>query len=331
MKKIILLASLAFSISAFAQVSSYVPTSGLQGWWTMSGNANDQSGNSNNGVINGATLTTDRFGNSNSAYSFNGTSDFIEVTHNSTLTFTTGVSFSFWLNIPDSSLNTIGLPERQPIGKQVSPTVSGIGFETTDATAPALAPQFYVQGGAQYEDNSNLTMNVWHHLVGTYDGTTLKLYKNGSLIGTNTGSFSLSTITENLFFGKQGAFGNYFKGKLDDIRIYNRDISDCEVDSLFNESNSMSTGIFEMQNSNSFKVFPNPTNNHITIENGNISNLIGYHLKIINSLGQQVFQSAITQQQFYVDLSTCTGNGIYFVHIIDGQGNTIDIKKIILQ
>ena len=42
-------------------------------------------------------------------------------------------------------------------------------------------------------------------------------------------------------------------------------------------------------------------------------------------------QSGITQQQFYVDLSTWTGNGIYFVHIIDGQGNTIDIKKIVLQ
>ena len=82
---------------------------------------------------------------------------------------------------------------------------------------------------------------------------------------------------------------------------------------------------------NSFKIYPNPTNDHITIDNGNIANLTGYQLKITNSLGQQVFQSSITQQQFYIDLSSWTGNGIYFVYIIDGQGNTLDIKKIVLQ
>jgi len=82
---------------------------------------------------------------------------------------------------------------------------------------------------------------------------------------------------------------------------------------------------------NSFKIYPNPTNDHITIDNGNIANLTGYELKITNSLSQQVFQSSTTQQQFYIDLSSWTGNGIYFVHIIDGQGNTIDIKKIVLQ
>jgi hypothetical protein len=95
--------------------------------------------------------------------------------------------------------------------------------------------------------------------------------------------------------------------------------------------NSILTGLNPPNNTNVFKIFPNPTNDHITIDNGNIANLTGYQIKITNSLSQQVFQSAITQQQFYVDLSTWTGNGIYFVQIIDGQGNTIDIKKIVLQ
>ena len=51
----------------FGQVPSYVPTNGLVGYWPFNGNANDESGNGNNGTVNGATLTTDRFGNSNSA------------------------------------------------------------------------------------------------------------------------------------------------------------------------------------------------------------------------------------------------------------------------
>jgi hypothetical protein len=57
----------------------------------------------------------------------------------------------------------------------------------------------------------------------------------------------------------------------------------------------------------------------------------GYQLKIINSLGQQKFQSAINQQSNYVSLASWGGNGLYFVHIIDPQGNILDIRKIVLQ
>ena len=57
-------------INTYSQVPSYVPTDSLVAWWPFSGNAIDSSGNSNNGTVNGATLTTDRFGNSNSAYYF---------------------------------------------------------------------------------------------------------------------------------------------------------------------------------------------------------------------------------------------------------------------
>ena len=55
----------------------YLPTNGLVGYWPFNNNANDESGNGNNGTVNGATLTTDRFGSSNSAYLFDGIDDFI--------------------------------------------------------------------------------------------------------------------------------------------------------------------------------------------------------------------------------------------------------------
>jgi len=64
----------------FAQnIPSYVPTNGLVGWWPFNGNANDESGNGNNGTVNGAILTTDRFGNDGKAYSFDGVSNYILV------------------------------------------------------------------------------------------------------------------------------------------------------------------------------------------------------------------------------------------------------------
>jgi hypothetical protein len=95
--------------------------------------------------------------------------------------------------------------------------------------------------------------------------------------------------------------------------------------------NTTITGLNPPNNANSIRVFPNPTNDHITINYGNFSVMNGYQLKIENSLGQQVFQTNITQQSDYLNLTTWGGNGLYFVHIIDPQGNTIDIRKIVLQ
>jgi hypothetical protein len=76
-------------------------------------------------------------------------------------------------------------------------------------------------------------------------------------------------------------------------------------------------------------VYPNPTNNHITIDYGDNANRSGYTLKITNTHGTTVFTTAIKQKTSYFDINDWGGHGIYFVQIIDGQGNTIDIKKII--
>jgi hypothetical protein len=84
-------------------------------------------------------------------------------------------------------------------------------------------------------------------------------------------------------------------------------------------------------NNNVIKVYPNPTSDHITIDNGNFALMAGYTLKIENTAGQQVFNSVINQSQFYLDISTWTGNGMYYIHLIDPQNNTITIRKIVVQ
>ena len=76
MRKIALIAfTVLISFQILAQVPSYVPTNGLVGWWPFTGNAIDSSGNGNNGTVNGATLATDRNGNTNSSFSFDGIND----------------------------------------------------------------------------------------------------------------------------------------------------------------------------------------------------------------------------------------------------------------
>ena len=84
-------------------------------------------------------------------------------------------------------------------------------------------------------------------------------------------------------------------------------------------------------NNHVIKVYPNPGSDHITIDNGNFALMAGYTLKIENTAGQQVFNSVINQSQFYLDISTWTGNGMYYIHLIDPQNNTVTIRKIVVQ
>jgi hypothetical protein len=84
-------------------------------------------------------------------------------------------------------------------------------------------------------------------------------------------------------------------------------------------------------NENTILIYPNPASDHITIDNGNFGAMVGYSIKITNNAGQQVFQSAINQAQFFLDLNTWTGNGLYFVNILDPQNNIVIVRKIVLQ
>jgi len=94
--------TLLITSSLVAQIPSYVPTNGLVGYWPFNGNANDESGNGNHGTVNGATLTTDRNGNANSAFSFDGVDDWILA--NSIL-----LSNDFTINFLINASNTINL------------------------------------------------------------------------------------------------------------------------------------------------------------------------------------------------------------------------------
>jgi hypothetical protein len=338
---------------------------GLVGYWPFCGNANDESGNGNDGTVNGATLTEDRFGDTNAAYDFDGESNFIEVLHSQTLTFENSISISIWLNSPDYSLNTNGLVERVPLGKQRSPDGSGIELETLDSGGDCCGAQFYLYNGSQiveYTPIGAMPIDEWVHLTGTYDGGTLNLYQNGQLLGSSSGICDLSAISQNLFFGKEGSIGRFFKGRIDDIAIYNRALTPEEVLQLYTLNactftiydtvtvtetiydtvsvslsttdtliiNTLITAVDPAQE-NTFLVYPNPASTQITINNGNVTILGGYTMRITNSLGQDIYNQNITQSEVTLDLSTWSGNGLYVLYIIDPQQNIVAVKQIVLQ
>ena len=340
-KKNVLLTALAiagFAVTTSAQtVPNYLPSNGLVGWWPFNGNANDESGNGVNGNVLGATLSSDRFGISNSSYLFNGSSNVINCGNgtNQLLNLIGSVTISAWVQANcfgcGNYANSIVAKHRwgSPNGYMFGFWLGGSTGMINYAATPNFDPSTYPAGQTGY-----ISANIWKNCVVVYDSnsTLLKYYIDGNLVDTKLLSFNMTANTDDLVFGAQrnGAATGYldfFSGKIDDIGIWNRALTQQEITNL---NNGSSSGI----NFNDFKkikIFPNPTNDYITIDNGDLDNLSGHQIKISNALGQQVFQSAITQQQFYVDMSTWGGNGIYFVNLINAQGVTIETRKIVLQ
>jgi hypothetical protein len=346
-KKILLLiavATLGLTAATMAQVPNYVPTNGLVGWWPFNGNANDESGNGNNGTVNGATLTSDRFGNTNNSYSFDSLQtnniDFGNLVSNFG---SSDFTVSLWFTISSSP------------GYLISKRYDEIC--TVNNNWWVLSPNGFeiCQGGNTgyvnlTSNNYTYVNNTWNLISIVKNSNQFNLYINGILINSVTSNvpFNINNSAKMLsglvYAPISGTIGKH-NGKIDDIGIWNRALSQQEITALYNGNicyqtitvtdtlliNMGITGFNPVTFNNTIKIFPNPTNDHITIDYGNFSSLNGYQVKITNSLGQQMFQTAINQQSNYVSLASWGGNGLYFVYIIDPQGNTLDVRKIVLQ
>jgi hypothetical protein len=90
-------------------------------------------------------------------------------------------------------------------------------------------------------------------------------------------------------------------------------------------------GLPSPNNLNTIIMYPNPASDNLIIDNGNYLLMNGYSISITANSGQQVFFSAINQQQFTIDLSTWNGNGLYHVYILNPSGNVVEHRKIVIQ
>ena len=82
---------------------------------------------------------------------------------------------------------------------------------------------------------------------------------------------------------------------------------------------------------NTIKVYPNPASDIVIIDNGNYTEMNEYNLTIINTAGQVVFTSKITEQQFQIPVNTFGSKGTYFIHIVDPDNHIIETRKLILR
>jgi len=306
-----------FSASVFGQtVPSYVPTNGLVGWWPFNGNANDESGNGNNGTVNGATLTTDRFGNAGRAYLF-GTNKFIDLGSAGLSNNPNNCSFSAWYKIDSPFLgatpNSVLLTKRHADGGTTWTTLM-IGPDSL----PSLVVDFpsinrILKGGGSSFNSQ------WNHIVGVKIGNRYTLYHNGQLIKDSIVNIIQTGSNYNMFVGKHGAWNSFFNGKIDDIGIWNRALTQAEITALYTANG---VGIKD-QSLNQLSIYPNPAKTQITLNA--TTNQIGKTLKVYDALGKVVYETILKQQQYNINI-TNWANGIYTVAIPE-QGLTYKFVK----
>jgi hypothetical protein len=326
-------------ITATAQTPpAYVPTDGLAGWWPFNGNANDESGNGNNGTVNGATLTEDRFGEGNAAYEFDGMND-ISIANDNTLSLNDDFTISLWFNAYQySAFNTF-------ISKTSCGDINGVGYVSglQDFTSGGLQPKVHYQSYPYFVDATpclpgelgTVDINTWIQFVVVYhdNDNSLVYFLNETAIDTLELDFQTQDNSQSLFIGNHyntsGGFciDTGFFGDLDDIGIWNRALTQEEVTNLFNASVPSSVSA---QPKYSINLYPNPTADVITLEVGKGTLMKGYALVIENALGQKVHEMQITQQTSTINLGSLAGKGLYFVHIFDTQGNAVDVRKVVV-
>ncbi len=244
--------SATLNLTVTNTIPSYLPSNGLIAWYPFNGNANDESGNGNNGTVNGATLTNDRNGNVGKAYGFDGVNDFIS-RNNLSISFNYNSSFSITSNVKFLRLDSCR-------------TIAWYG---------TLAPGNFVWvldvyngmvrfGAAkqQYNDwylatypSVNLKLNEWYNITGVYDNGSIILYINGVQVSAsnfqgsannNIMPFSIgTTFTQDQVF-------NYFKGDIDDIAIYNRALTPQEIASLYSGCTSTDSSSFSASACNQY-------------------------------------------------------------------------------
>ena len=204
----------------------------LIAYYPFNGNANDESGNGNNGTVIGAKLTTDRFGNANSAYSLNGINNYISLDKSIRGIYKSSqFTIAGWFKPSNIYGGHIFSVNREPsIGAGQNTLL--LQWSTTGFIALWCDSVAYVDYNSITRDT-----NSWHFFVLSVDNTKLShLYFDGMFLAQSFTNNKIITSTSRMSLGQEWDGydpSDFFKGYVDDISIYNRALTTKEIDSLF--------------------------------------------------------------------------------------------------
>jgi fibronectin type 3 domain-containing protein len=186
----------------------------------------DSSGNANTGTLSNATWTT--AGKYGKALVFNGSSSVVTINDSSSLHLTTGMTVEAWVNptaLQGAAWIDVIYKQTDIYQLAASSTVGGEG-PTAGGT--------FGNGWQNVAGPSALAVNSWTHLAMTFDGANLRVWINGVNVASQPQTSPLTTSTMPLQIGGDSIYGQYFTGTIDEIRIYNRALSQTEIQADMN-------------------------------------------------------------------------------------------------
>ena len=298
----------------------------LVAFYPFNGNANDESGNGNNGTVYQASLVSDRFNNPNRAYKFDGVNDYIQISNSTILNFSNSITVSFWIKV-----NEFFDREAYPLSHgnwenrwKVSITNKGIRW-TVKATTDIK----------DLDSETELKLDSLYNVVVLYDGSDYEIYINGKLNALTTFSGSILSTTIDFMIGQVLPGDNQynFKGVLDDIRIYDYALSYNEIGKLYDiitsaddkYDNQIPVQTILYQN------YPNPFNPKTKI-GFRIAEFGFVSLKVYDVLGEEITtiineEKSAGNYEVEFDANNLP-SGIYFCRL--KAGSYIQTKKLLL-
>lgn len=330
MKKLLLF--ICLNILAFLPFYSQTLSDSLVAHYLLNSNGNDEI-NGNHGTVYGATLVNDRNGNLNGAYQFDGTNDWINIGSTSDLEITGDITVSAWVKTPSSWPSVYKDYQIYTRNTEYVSTIYGVNLYLNDPHLSSRRFGFILKTGSNSWGNdfvtssTSLQLNTWYFVVGVREGNLVKIYVNGNLEGTDVGSSSPINYgaTPNASIGqKDNLSASWFKGVIDDVRIYKRALSASDIQTLYTF-----VGVDENNNLvSNFSIYPNPTSDYLNIVS--VKTTFSIDKIEIYSINGQILKSY--SKNHIGDLSQLNisdiADGTYFMKILDTDNNFQTLKFI---
>jgi hypothetical protein len=194
-------------------------TEGLVACYLFDGDAKDGSGNGNHGTVHGATLTEDRFGNADSAYSFDRSNSYIQ--SNISVDLAQGMSYSTWVFVQGREKSHANLI-----------SINGRSFSFFQYLGNHI--ELCMGNCLGHHPIKSVKDNQWQHFVITLNSNVAQIFLNSELVKTLEVSSVLQKFDNvSLYLGGEGGTDYNLTGKMDDVRIYNRALSESEIQQLY--------------------------------------------------------------------------------------------------
>lgn len=220
-------------------------TEGLVAYYSFDGNALDESQFANNGSTNGVQFIRNRKNEDSKAVYFDGIDDFIKVPHSGAINFGVDQDFtiSLWVKYGDQKNVMVG--DNDILSKWEGGYPFVVRMNNQTAKPPYGAPGAWYSarwdgpcqnGGGAGSKGQSISDEKFHHIVFMKRGTLLYGYTDGKLTSEDTDNTICETKNSApLYIGARNNTQNFYTGAIDDLRIYNRSLTEEEISALYNE------------------------------------------------------------------------------------------------